>query len=696
MRIEESLNVTFDESLPEPKSSSLIEDDRIDEPMVQDLNGSSSLQVNVSDEGYPKSIKEARGHPIKQVIGEGREREHLGLRLNKLRIFRMTFFKVQLRVLPNNQVSSLKSVLYNKALENSSSNSDIDEDWYNVEDNINDVVIPQITIEEDRTWDKIGNPLIPNNIGNGYSICCENTMNMINSVEDLKEDTRNMLSSINEGIKLMLAITINMSRVIKTYIEKEKSKDNHNDQEHIEGNALDPWILAVRSLRGRKILGGMHENVMNCKIDLLAQEYEKFSISNEETIDSGFTRFNAIGAKVTTIEEAKDLATLPLDELIGNLKVYEMVLDNDGVASKTTKEKVKTFALKAKVTREQTSDDSDSQDGSDDNNDEGEGEAFNLLARKFCRFFRKGNRFRCGNRFRNGAKSNRSVKAVVIALGIKSDSDDGDEPQDDATYIMAFESQEVVSKPSSSNSDLNIIDLQKENEELLKFNREFTKTFEKLLKEKRALEDKNSKLSSKINDLELEVKKLVNNKEVVEPCQKCVELTQKVDSLKSNVSKLHDESLNLSKFKSSSIALDDMSGVTARIPEKLIRKRIPRKRNFGANHKGTANTSRKEIQGQTKEGGEPEDTVQPPPSPPEKDTQIDEKIEGKDKHPKRPLESKPPKKMVIHDDYPDQTITIGGNLSVKCRSELIEILRKHADAFAWTPADMTGIPHFIA
>ncbi|GKC58218.1 hypothetical protein Tco_1085816, partial [Tanacetum coccineum] len=62
-------------------------------------------------------------------------------------------------------------------------------------------------------------------------------------------------------------------------------------------------------------------------------------------------------AKVNTIEEAKELATLPLEELIGNLKVYEMVLDNDGVASKTTKEKVKSLALKAKVTREQTSDD---------------------------------------------------------------------------------------------------------------------------------------------------------------------------------------------------------------------------------------------------------------------------------------------------------------------------------------------------
>ncbi|GJY24359.1 retrovirus-related pol polyprotein from transposon TNT 1-94 [Tanacetum coccineum] len=63
IRIEESLNVTFDESLPEPNSSHLVEDDRINEPIVQDLNGSSSLQVNVSNEGYPKSVKEARGHP---------------------------------------------------------------------------------------------------------------------------------------------------------------------------------------------------------------------------------------------------------------------------------------------------------------------------------------------------------------------------------------------------------------------------------------------------------------------------------------------------------------------------------------------------------------------------------------------------------------------------------------------------------
>ncbi|GKG19824.1 hypothetical protein Tco_0376923, partial [Tanacetum coccineum] len=87
------------------------------------------------------------------------------------------------------------------------------------------------------------------------------------------------------------------------------------------------------------------------------------------------------------------------------------------------------------------------------------------------------------------------------------------------------------------------------------------------------------------------------------------------------------------------------------------------------------------------------DTIQPPPSPLKKDTQTDEKVEGKDEHLERSLESKPLKKVVIHDDHLDQTVTIRGNLSVKCRFRLIEILWNHVDAF---PTDMTGIPHFIA
>ncbi|GJS52894.1 hypothetical protein Tco_0626256 [Tanacetum coccineum] len=46
--------------------------------------------------------------------------------------------------------------------------------------------------------------------------------------------------------------------------------------------------------------------------------------------------------------KAKDLSTLLLDELIGNLKVYEVVLEKDSEVSKNKKEKYKSLALKAK------------------------------------------------------------------------------------------------------------------------------------------------------------------------------------------------------------------------------------------------------------------------------------------------------------------------------------------------------------
>nr|GEV72990.1 hypothetical protein [Tanacetum cinerariifolium] len=175
-----------------------------------------------------------------------------------------------------------------------------------------------------------------------------------------------------------------------------------------------------------------NSQVKNYKIDFITQEYKKFSVCSKETIDSGFTRFNANDnslkyvdlnysiknhvrkflralplkwrAKVMTIKEAKDLDTLPFDELVRNLKVYEMILENDVIAStNTTKEKVKSLVLKAKVTREQTSDDSDSEGGSDEDVDEEEVKAFNLMARNFRKFFRKGNRFMHDNRFGNGA-----------------------------------------------------------------------------------------------------------------------------------------------------------------------------------------------------------------------------------------------------------------------------------------------------
>nr|GEW75590.1 hypothetical protein [Tanacetum cinerariifolium] len=127
-----------------------------------------------------------------------------------------------------------------------------------------------------------------------------------------------------------------------------------------------------------------------------------------------------------------------------------MILENDGVASKTTKENIKSLALKAKVTREQTSDDIGSQGGSDEDVDEEEAEAYNLMANRF----RRGR----GNSFRNkGGESSRQKRGCynygeeVHFIGecpkpkenkafvrrAWSDSEDGDEPQNNIPYLMA-------------------------------------------------------------------------------------------------------------------------------------------------------------------------------------------------------------------------------------------------------------------
>ncbi|GJT38513.1 hypothetical protein Tco_0938378 [Tanacetum coccineum] len=91
------------------------------------------------------------------------------------------------------------------------------------------------------------------------------------------------------------------------------------------------------------------------------------------------------------------------------------------------------------------------------------------------------------------------------------------------------------------------------------------------------------------------------------------------------------------------------------------------------------NRGREESPGQTDKVEEPDGTIQPSPTPSKKDTQTDEKGMGKGEPHQKSLEDKPPEKVVIHDDYPDQTVIIGGNLSAECRSRLVEILQAYVD-----------------
>ncbi|GKE28573.1 zf-CCHC domain-containing protein, partial [Tanacetum coccineum] len=86
--------------------------------------------------------------------------------------------------------------------------------------------------------------------------------------------------------------------------------------------------------------------------------------------------------KVMAMKESKDLSTLPLDELISNLKLYEVVLDKDLEASRIKKEKYKSLALKA---RKVSSDEEESCLGSD--------EEYATIVRDFKEFYRRRGKF---------------------------------------------------------------------------------------------------------------------------------------------------------------------------------------------------------------------------------------------------------------------------------------------------------------
>ncbi|GJV67431.1 zf-CCHC domain-containing protein [Tanacetum coccineum] len=87
-------------------------------------------------------------------------------------------------------------------------------------------------------------------------------------------------------------------------------------------------------------------------------------------------------AKVTPIEESKDLTSLSLDELIGNLKVHEMIIKKDSEIVKAKVER-KSIALKAK---KESSDEEYSIYGSED-------EEYAMTVRDFKKFFKRRGRF---------------------------------------------------------------------------------------------------------------------------------------------------------------------------------------------------------------------------------------------------------------------------------------------------------------
>ncbi|GKB28104.1 zf-CCHC domain-containing protein [Tanacetum coccineum] len=152
-------------------------------------------------------------------------------------------------------------------------------------------------------------------------------------------------------------------------------------------------------------------------------------------------------AKVKAIEESKYLSSLALDELIGNQKVHEVVMEKDSKIYKGKKERVKSIALKAK---KESSDDETSTSKSDD-------EEYAMAKGKSDQKC-----FRCGDPnhlIGDCPKPTRNKNQKAFIRGSWSDSEnDAEDKTNDETCLMAQSSNEVTLNSSYCSDNASSLD----------------------------------------------------------------------------------------------------------------------------------------------------------------------------------------------------------------------------------------------
>nr|GEZ42810.1 hypothetical protein [Tanacetum cinerariifolium] len=168
----------------------LVEDDRIDEPIIEDLNGSPSLQVSVSDEGYPKSLKKLEPKT----------------KLNKNHYdFEDSSFHSNFR----RRIMTLEEEEFYPWEQLKSSNVDICKEFL------------KLCIIDDPIWDKISckleEPLRNTHVDD--CVCCQVQHMMEENVHALCLKMQDIHASINNDLKLLTAV---IEDIAKVFLQDQK------------------------------------------------------------------------------------------------------------------------------------------------------------------------------------------------------------------------------------------------------------------------------------------------------------------------------------------------------------------------------------------------------------------------------------------------------------------------------------------
>ncbi|GKC63075.1 retrovirus-related pol polyprotein from transposon TNT 1-94, partial [Tanacetum coccineum] len=267
------------------------------------------------------------------------------------------------------------------------------------------------------------------------------------------------------------------------------------------------------------------------------------------------------------IKESKDLTSLSLDELIGNLKVYEMIIKKDSKIVKAKGER-KSLALKD---NKESSDEECSTSGNED-------EEYAVAVRDFKKLFKRRGRFvrqpqndkktfqrsrddkhgksdkkcfRCSvpnHLIRECPKPPKYKNQIAFVGGSWSVSgEEDDEKAKDETCPVAQASNEVCSDSSyfsDENSSIDDLALDNEYDKLCKMSLKIITKNKRLKVVRNSLENELSKLKEKLSTFE-------KNKGVDLECTKC-------QLLRIENEKLKEEAIKLTKFEKSTHCLNEM------------------------------------------------------------------------------------------------------------------------------------------
>ncbi|GJW53086.1 hypothetical protein Tco_0097171 [Tanacetum coccineum] len=219
-----------------------------------------------------------------------------------------------------------------------------------------------------------------------------------------------------------------------------------------------------------------------------------------------------MACKVTAIEESNNLTTLSLDELIGNLKVYEEVIKKDSETVKIKREQSRSISLKAR--KESSDDDSSTSDSEDEEYAMACGDPNHLIGE--C------------------PKQSKYQNQKAFVGGSWSDSNDDEEEMTKVEKCL-MASNEVLSETeyfSDDQSSLDGNDLDSEYSRLCKIGL-------KVMTKNKTLKQAKIKLENEALELKDKLSRLEKGKEVNEECKTCQDLRLENEMLRKEISRLN-------------------------------------------------------------------------------------------------------------------------------------------------------------